>query len=278
MVKQSRLISAADRNDPSAGRLMVADASTGALREDPPRIPEGRCARSPGPMPTRWSTSATKGSGRSLAEVDLDGTRRTVPAGNQPNFGDLSLSSDGSAIGIRGELPVASRPRSFTGGGAEISTARRQQSAAGDLPLAPQEVIRYKARDGLEIEGLLIRPLNEKKGTRYPLIVTVHGGPEAHYRNEWLTSYSNPGQFGASRGFAVFYPNYRGSTGRGLEFSKLSQKDPAGKEFDDIVDGVDHLIGIGLVDRAKVGVTGGSYGGYATGWLSTSTASASRRA
>jgi dipeptidyl aminopeptidase/acylaminoacyl peptidase len=73
----------------------------------------------------------------------------------------------------------------------------------------------------------------------------------------------------AARGMAVFYPNYRGSTGRGRAFSKLSQGDPAGKEFDDLVDGVDHLIATGLVDAGKVGVTGGSYGGYATAWCST---------
>ena len=73
----------------------------------------------------------------------------------------------------------------------------------------------------------------------------------------------------AARGFAVFYPNYRGSTGRGVEFSKLSQGDPAGKEFDDLVDAVDHLVAAGLVDQDKVGVTGGSYGGYATAWCAT---------
>jgi dipeptidyl aminopeptidase/acylaminoacyl peptidase len=72
-----------------------------------------------------------------------------------------------------------------------------------------------------------------------------------------------------ARGFAVFYPNYRGSTGRGVAFSKLSQGDPAGKEFDDLVDAVDHLVATGVADKAKVGITGGSYGGYATGWAST---------
>jgi dipeptidyl aminopeptidase/acylaminoacyl peptidase len=137
------------------------------------------------------------------------------------------------------------------------------------MRLAPQEVVKYKARDGLELEGLLIRPLDEAKGQRYPMILVVHGGPESHYSNGWLTGYSNPGQMAAARGFAVFYPNYRGSTGRGVEFSKLSQGDPAGKEFDDCVDAVDHLIASGLADRAKVGITGGSYGGYASGWGAT---------
>ena len=118
--------------------------------------------------------------------------------------------------------------------------------------------------DGLELEGILVYPLTYQKGTRYPLVVCVHGGPEAHRSNGWLTRYSSPAQVLAARGYAVFFPNYRGSTGRGVEFSKLGQSDTAGKEFDDLVDAVDHLIGTGLVDGDKVGVTGGSYGGYAT--------------
>ena len=138
-----------------------------------------------------------------------------------------------------------------------------------EVSLAPQEVVKFTARDDLKLEGLLMRPLEQKRGSRHPLVLIVHGGPESHYRNGWLTGYSRPGQVLAARGFVVFYPNYRGSTGRGLEFSKLSQADPAGKEFDDLVDAVDHLIERGLVDRDRVGITGGSYGGYATAWCST---------
>jgi dipeptidyl aminopeptidase/acylaminoacyl peptidase len=135
--------------------------------------------------------------------------------------------------------------------------------------LASQEVVRYTARDGLELQGVLMRPLDRRDGERVPLILVIHGGPESHVSNAWLTSYSRPGQMAAARGFAVFYPNYRGSTGRGLKFSKLSQGDAAGKEFDDYVDGVDHLIAEGLVDGERVGITGGSYGGYASAWGAT---------
>jgi dipeptidyl aminopeptidase/acylaminoacyl peptidase len=137
------------------------------------------------------------------------------------------------------------------------------------VQLAPQETVTYRARDGQEIEGLLIRPLGAEPGERVPLIVVVHGGPESHYADGWLTNYSTPGQMAAAKGYAVFYPNYRGSTGRGVAFSMLSQGDPAGAEFDDIVDGVDHLVEAGVADPERVGVTGGSYGGYATAWLST---------
>jgi len=139
---------------------------------------------------------------------------------------------------------------------------------SGEL-LAEQEVVTYTARDGQELQGLLIYPLNKEEGTRYPLITVVHGGPEAHYDDAWLTAYSMAGQMAAARGYAVFYPNYRGSTGRGVEFAMSSQGDLAGAEFDDIINGVDALIDRGRVDEDRVGVTGGSYGGYATAWMST---------
>jgi dipeptidyl aminopeptidase/acylaminoacyl peptidase len=135
--------------------------------------------------------------------------------------------------------------------------------------LGRQESILYKARDGKEIGGLLIHPIGKVAKGGAPLIIQVHGGPESHYRNGWVTSYSNLGQVAAGRGFAVFYPNYRGSTGRGVAYSKADHGDPAGKEFDDIVDGIDYLAGRGIVDKERVGCMGGSYGGYASAWAAT---------
>jgi cephalosporin-C deacetylase-like acetyl esterase len=82
-----------------------------------------------------------------------------------------------------------------------------------DIVLAKQEEVRYQARDGLEIQGVLVRPLEEQAGVRYPLIMAVHGGPESCVSHGWVTSYSLPGQVAAAEGMAVFYPNYRGSTG-----------------------------------------------------------------
>jgi dipeptidyl aminopeptidase/acylaminoacyl peptidase len=267
--KNLAFVSGADRNDPAAGRLMVMSASTGAFRDIVPGW-EGS-AHAIG-----WSDADTilyvadTGVWASLAEVDLTGATRTlIPAGGQPILGSFSLSKNRSAGAFVASSPAHPAEVFVWKRGGGLTRATNSNPRLAELPLATQELVRYKARDGMEIEGLLIRPLNEKKGTRYPLILVVHGGPEAHYRNEWLTSYSNPGQLGAALGFAVFYQNYRGSTGRGVAFSKLSQKDPAGKEFDDLIDGADHLVATGLVDRAKVGVTGGSYGGYATAWLST---------
>lgn len=138
-----------------------------------------------------------------------------------------------------------------------------------EITLAEQTTFVYKARDGREIEGLLITPNGDAPELGWPMIVTVHGGPEAHYSDGWLTAYSMAGQFGAGDGYAVFYPNYRGSTGRGVAFAKEHQNDYAGAEFNDLVDGVEALTASGFVDEARVGITGGSYGGYASMWGAT---------
>lgn len=135
--------------------------------------------------------------------------------------------------------------------------------------LAAQEAVTYQARDGLELEGVLIRPLDERGGERYPVVLAIHGGPESHYSHGWMSSYTFPAQAMAAEGFAFFYPNYRASTGRGVAFSKLDHGDPAGREFDDIVDAKAYLVDIGLADPDRVGISGGSYGGYATLWGAT---------
>jgi dipeptidyl aminopeptidase/acylaminoacyl peptidase len=137
-----------------------------------------------------------------------------------------------------------------------------------ELTLGEQRAIIWTTKDGLEIEGVLMLPVGYTTG-KFPLIVQVHGGPESNHTNGWLSRYANPGQAFCARGYGVLFSNYRGSTGRGLEFAASAYGDPAGAEFDDIIDGVDHLIAEGLVDGERVGVTGGSYGGYATYWLST---------
>ncbi len=138
-----------------------------------------------------------------------------------------------------------------------------------NVKFARQEEVRYFSRDGLEITGVLIYPLDYQEGKRYPLIVNVHGGPEAADQNGWVTSYGSWGQMAAARGYFVFMPNYRASNGRGVEFSKMGQMDLGGKEFDDVIDGIDYLIEKGLVDKDRVGIGGGSYGGYFSAWGAT---------
>lgn len=138
-----------------------------------------------------------------------------------------------------------------------------------DKKLSKQEKISYKSRDGITIEGVLIYPLNYKEGEKYPLINVIHGGPESCIKNGWVTNYSRWGQVAAAKNYFVFMPNYRSSSGRGVKFLKMGQKDPADEEFNDVLDGIDYLVNKGMVDKDKVGIGGGSYGGYFSAWAAT---------
>jgi dipeptidyl aminopeptidase/acylaminoacyl peptidase len=138
-----------------------------------------------------------------------------------------------------------------------------------DVRLGEQEIVRWKSVDGWEIEGVIVKPVGYQPGRRYPLVVQPHGGPESADLNGWLGSYSRWGQMLAGRGFVVFYPNYRGSIGRGVAFAKADHRDLMGREFEDMLSGIDHLVRIGLVDGERVGIGGGSYGGYTSAWAAT---------
>jgi len=260
-----------DQHDPSAGRLRVAShaepGGVAALASGLRTLDglAGDVTAFTWTAPDRLGIVLHEGVDARVVELGPAGlSERAGPGGAIPT----SIHHAGPVTALVASTPAAPPELHLLGDG-RLERRSDSNPALARLRLADQEVVRFRARDGLELEGLLMRPLDVPAGERVPLVLIVHGGPESHYSNGWLTNYSSPGQALAARGFAVFYPNYRGSTGRGVEFSKLSQGDPAGKEFDDLVDAVDHLVGIGLVDRDRVGVTGGSYGGYATAWCST---------
>jgi len=263
------MISGVDINDPREGRLMVADVpAKGGLRDLMPEY-EAHVASFAWKDDRTLMWVAGEGAVTTVGTVDLDGNKQVL-IDKGPVLSGLSLSKDGRTAAFVGHSP-SHAPEAFRLGLGDKEAGRLTNSNPwlDNMRFAEQEVVRWRARDGLDLEGILVYPLNFAEGRRYPLIMCVHGGPESHVSHGWVTSYSRAGQLGAARGFAVFYPNYRGSTGRGVAFSKMGQADAAGKEFDDLVDGVDHLIAMGLVDKNRVGITGGSYGGYASAWGTT---------
>ena len=135
------------------------------------------------------------------------------------------------------------------------------------IPVLPVESIRYASFDGMSIEGGLIRPAGFQEGKRYPLAVMVHGGPSAR----WFDRFEGRGHILASRGFLVFYPNVRGSTGYGYEFLVANRYDWGGGDFKDIMAGVDYLIEKGMADPERMGIGGWSYGGIMSAWAVTQT-------
>ncbi|MEX0685361.1 MAG: S9 family peptidase [Balneolales bacterium] len=257
-----------DINDPIDGRIMIVSSDGGTPENIRPDF-LGKFEQ------IKWTGNeeirfiASEGSETSFGTIRPDGSgiNREVPPGDS-HFISFSKADNGTFVFTAG-TPQHPTEVFLKESNQRPERATNSNDWLDEVTFGDQQIIRYSARDGLQVEGILIYPLNYQEGVSYPLIVVVHGGPEAHYSNGWLTAYSLPGQVGAGDGFAVFYPNYRGSTGRGLEYVKTSQGDAAGGEFDDIVDGVDYLIDEGIADEDRIGVTGGSYGGYATAWMST---------
>jgi len=133
------------------------------------------------------------------------------------------------------------------------------------LPLAATQRIHYTSVDGWRIDGLFTPPLTHKDGVLPPLYVDVHGGPsgaECDY-------FDGSTHFFAAAGFAVFKPNMRGSWGHGMAFADAVLGDMGGKDFQDILNGVEYLVEQGLVDGARVGIGGWSNGGFLTAWAVT---------
>ncbi len=267
--KYIAILGAQDKHDPATGRLYIADTKTAEITEWLPNF-MGHV------VDFEWSNK--RNTLNFIANVGTESFVASIKAGSnkykklikEGRFiaSNLSVSDSDKTLALRAN--TAKHPNEvFIVRGKKATRLTDSNPWLSDKRFAKQETISLKARDGVAIDGVLVYPLDYKEGTRYPLIMSVHGGPESHDKNGWLTNYSRPGQMGAARGYAVFYPNYRGSTGKGVDYSKLGQNDYAGKEFDDLIDFKNHLVEMGLVDSKRVGITGGSYGGYASAWAAT---------
>ena len=132
------------------------------------------------------------------------------------------------------------------------------------LQLSGVERMTYKSADGWDIDGFLVKPVGWQEGKKYPLILSIHGGPASMYGVDWFHEF----QVYAARGWAVFYTNPRGSTGYGQKFERGIEGEWGGKDYVDVMNGVEEVLRRNpWLDRERLGVTGGSYGGYLTNWI-----------
>ena len=190
--------------------------------------------------------------------------------GSKDLLGAVAINSTGSHIAFTLQNP-SKFPEAYISSMASFSPAKvtNINAAYATKALPKTEVVKWKGADGKEIEGLLTYPINYKAGQKVPFILNVHGGPAGVFSQACVAG--NQGAYPiaafAEAGYAVLRPNPRGSTGYGTEFRMANREDWGGKDYQDLMAGVDHVIKMGVADESKMGVMGWSYGGFMSSWI-----------
>jgi dipeptidyl aminopeptidase/acylaminoacyl peptidase len=176
-----------------------------------------------------------------------DGSRLAVLVATATEPGDLFLVQPGSGP-----------PERLTSLNAKLFA---------ELDITPPEEVEYASFDGQKIQAWIQKPAGFQAGTRYPLILNIHGGPHTAYGHTFTHEF----HLMAARGYVVLYPNPRGSSSYGPEFGNIIQYRYPGDDYKDLMAGVDELERRGIADPKRLGVTGGSGGGLLTNWTITQT-------
>src|SRR5260370_553605 len=217
-----------------------------------------------------WECDAGECRGRSIAyESNIDGNSRIflydVKTRKHKSLGPKSgLSSLGSEVfspNGKEVLYTASGPRQPSDlyiGSLRVTSSLLAAMNSDDL--VEPYLVHYPSRDDLTISAYLYVPYNLKRNRRQPAIVYVHGGPSSQHMNGFNRSV----QYLVNNGYVVIAPNYRGSTGYGKDFEERNRFDMGGGDLCDVVAAADFLLSCGYVDRDRIALMGGSYGGYMT--------------
>jgi len=217
--------------------------------------------------------SEAKGTGTQIYVLDVAANRIDEIKSTAAVLAGLNLNKNGTTLGFV-------RQTSDTPPDAYISSVNEfapvqitRVNADMQIPAVGRtEVIRWKSKDGKDIEGLLTYPAGYQAGQRVPLILNIHGGPAGVFQQTYIGGRGvYPLATFASRGYAILRPNPRGSSGYGVEFRRANTKDWGFGDYQDLMTGVDKVIEMGVADPERLGVMGWSYGGYMTSWIVTQT-------
>ncbi len=214
-----------------------------------------------------------KGTITALYEADVATGKITQAPGTGGVLTGVTLNNNSTHFGF--VMQTADRPpEAFvikSGTTMPVQISRVNEDIA-KMPVGKTEVIKWKSKDGREIEGLLTYPNDYKAGTKVPFILNIHGGPAGVFNQSYIGGRGvYPLATFASRGYAILRANPRGSSGYGTEFRRANMKDWGGMDYQDLMTGVDKVIEMGVADPNKMGVMGWSYGGYMTSWIITQT-------
>lgn len=168
----------------------------------------------------------------------------------------------GKAVAISGGDAKANEIYVWEGNSLRQLT-RQNDALFAELDLGVTEEVGFKSKDGTQVNALLTYPVGYVKGTKVPLLLRIHGGPNAQDQH----SFNLERQMFSAHGYAVLAVNYRGSSGRGQKFSRAIFADWGNYEVQDLLAGVDHVVKMGVADPDRLGVGGWSYGGILTDYL-----------
>lgn len=245
-----------------ARNVYVMDADGGNVT----RITDG-LDRNPADL--RW---AADGSGvyfdvreygtENLYFAGTNGRYEKVTEGNHM-LNTSDMTEDGLCVGTRSSYHEPGDVVIYRPGGEIRQLTHVNDDVLDEVQLGEVEEVRYTSTDGTEIQGWLVKPPNFDPEKKYPLILRIHGGPHSMY----TVRFSHPYQVHAADGMLVLYTNPRGSTGYGYDFANAIQNAYPGKDYDDLMSGVDEIIERGYVDEDRLYVYGGSGGGVLTSWI-----------
>jgi dipeptidyl aminopeptidase/acylaminoacyl peptidase len=254
-------------------RIVLLTRQSGESRELPPTFDEQPRLLGWAGDSARMVFAEARGTANVIYAMPVDGEPKPI---YEPLRGTLqpgSLNATGTAFGFTGES-WDQAPEAYVVKVGD-TVAERVSSANSDLPKLPMgetKRITWKAADGLDIEGLLTYPVGYESSKHYPLVLVIHGGPTGVFQDNFLGRYGvYPYATFAARGYAVLRANPRGSSGYGRTFRFANLNDWGGKDYLDLMAGVDHAISMGVADPDRLAVMGWSYGGFMTSWVVTHT-------
>lgn len=231
----------------------------------------------PSPGPPRWSADGSEvrflvgeGATTQLASVTLDGAVRLLTTGQHEIY-MYAFDSSGTTVAYALSDPLQPGDvwiGELTDGLFSRRLTEVNRDLLADLALSEPEAFVASGVDGWPVEGWVLRPYGFEEGRTYPVIFEIHGGPHAAYGAAFFHEF----QLLAAQGYAVVYTNPRGSRGYGQAFTAATHHDWGGDDYRDLMLALDYALDhFPFLDRDRMGVAGGSYGGYMTNWVVTQT-------
>jgi dipeptidyl aminopeptidase/acylaminoacyl peptidase len=184
----------------------------------------------------------------------------------------ISLSADGNSFAFLRSALIAPTEvfTSRSDGSAARQLSQHNAARLASIDLNPPESFWYEGAGGTRIQGMLIRPPHFDASKKYPLLLLIHGGPQSLWTDSWGYRWNE--ELFAAPGYVAVMINPRGSTGYGQKFTDEITDDWGGRVYEDLIKGVDYVIGnYSYVDANRVAAAGGSYGGYMIDWIATHT-------